>query len=103
MLNWDDPLQSTDGTPQPQRAVPPVAPPAEDVPSKALHADRAHAHPHAGDGLVANEILMATAGAAPSVNPDPLPAARPPPTTKQQPRPARPVSKRWRWVPVVFA
>jgi ribonucleoside-diphosphate reductase beta chain len=72
MLNWDDPLQSTTGTLLPERAAPPGAPPAEDVLSKALHAHQTQAHPRAGDGLVTNEILMATAGAAPSVNPEPL-------------------------------
>ena len=63
MLNWDDPLQPA-STPGPQRAA-------------KFKAHDARQHPHAGDGLVDNGALMATAGAAPSVNPDPFGAAAP--------------------------
>ncbi len=55
MLNWDDPLAkfSSDAGNMPPQQQP------------------EHRSPHAGDGLVSNEALMATAGAAPSVNPEP--------------------------------
>jgi ribonucleoside-diphosphate reductase beta chain len=63
MLNWDDPLQP--GKPAaPNRAVQGAKPEVE-----------ALGRPRAGDGLLANEVLMATAGAAPSVDPDPVHAA----------------------------
>ena len=47
-------------------AAPPVTPPA--VPQTEV-ASAAARTPHAGDGIVSNEQLMATAGAAPSVSP----------------------------------
>ena len=72
MLNWDDPLQTTADAPKGQPPVPAIALPDEDAFAPALLSHDTAIHPHAGDGLVGNDILMATAGAAPSVNPDPL-------------------------------
>ncbi|MCB1773034.1 MAG: ribonucleotide-diphosphate reductase subunit beta, partial [Gammaproteobacteria bacterium] len=79
MLNWDDPLTPTTRQPGRQsasKAPPPVVEQAV-VATPAVEADAAEPsaparHPHAGDGLVDNATLMATAGAAPSVNPDPF-------------------------------
>jgi ribonucleoside-diphosphate reductase beta chain len=59
MLNWDDPLSKAHSS---HNTMPPAA---EAVPG-ALHA---------GDGLVDNATLMSTAGAAPSVEPNPHHAA----------------------------
>jgi ribonucleoside-diphosphate reductase beta chain len=76
MLNWDDPLQPT--TSQPVKPNPPAAmPPAdEETPApQPISAHNTQQHPHAGDGIVDNATLMATAGAAPAVNPDPSTAA----------------------------
>ena len=56
MLNWEDPLAKFN--------EPAFKPQSE-------QADSTDHHPHAGDGLVSNEALMRTAGAAPSVNPMP--------------------------------
>jgi ribonucleoside-diphosphate reductase beta chain len=58
MLNWEDPLAKFN--------EPAFKPQSE-------QADSTDHHPHAGDGLVSNEALMRTAGAAPSV--DPMPTA----------------------------
>ena len=92
MLNWDDPLQPVTGAAEPQRAMPPTAP-AEaseievaeidaadiDVAEATPVAAEPKRHPHAGDGLVGNDVLMATAGAAPAVNPDPHAVRETPP------------------------
>ena len=80
MLNWDDPLD-TGITTDENSTMPPPAPErfeaeANDAvperqaePRRQAHDTAAHVRP--GQGLVANEALMATAGAAPSVDPDP--------------------------------
>ena len=63
MLNWDDPLAKFN------------EPEAKAQAANALNpAHNTGAHPHAGDGIVTNDALMSTAGAAPSVNPNPAPA-----------------------------
>ena len=89
MLNWDDPLQSMPAPAKPSRAAPPVQPDMQTVSAELVEeieisapvdtqaATAFERHPHAGDGLVSNEMLMATAGAAPSVNPDPHAVAEP--------------------------
>ncbi len=60
MLNWDDPLSKFNQANN------------RDTSTKVVQqAHNIDAHPHAGDGLVKNETLMATAGDAPSVNPNP--------------------------------
>jgi ribonucleoside-diphosphate reductase beta chain len=79
MLNWDDPLQTTADARKPQPPTAAVAMQADDEFAPALKAHDIGVHPHAGDGLVANEVLMATAGAAPSVNPNPLDISEPRP------------------------
>ena len=76
MLNWDNPLQNTVGTSTPKAKALPAAE-AEQALEVGLSARDTDRHPHAGDGLVDNHILMATAGAAPSVNPDPMSIAEP--------------------------
>ncbi len=73
MLNWDDPLGVTDNNDKTPDAV--IAQPEALAEPDAAYV--AKAPPRAGklqpgDGLQSNEVLMATAGAAPSVNPDPL-------------------------------
>ena len=70
MLNWEDPLQATPKDNKPAQALPTV-----DVSTAPR---QAHRTLNAGDGLVDNPTLMATAGAAPSVNPEPLDAVTPP-------------------------
>ncbi|MGE5154544.1 MAG: ribonucleotide-diphosphate reductase subunit beta, partial [Bdellovibrio bacteriovorus] len=92
MLNWDDPLAtaptSTNAKTQPAGAFPfaleASATPREDLGSGAVGQDwMLGANPGRGDrapsalvrpghGLVANESLMTTAGAAPVVNPNPF-------------------------------
>ena len=79
MLNWDDPLQTTADARKPQPPTAAVAMQADDEFAPALKAHDIGVHPHAGDGLLANEVLMATAGAAPSVNPNPLDISEPRP------------------------
>ena len=71
MLNWDDPLAKFN-EPTPNGST------VDDTPAAAVHTNtdqiikqETEKHPHAGDGIVSNEALMATAGAAPSVNPIP--------------------------------
>ncbi|MTW21120.1 ribonucleotide-diphosphate reductase subunit beta [Allochromatium palmeri] len=78
MLNWDDPLATTSPTsnrpaslnPEPAvhsgRLSPAAAPRRETVPRTS------QPHPRPGRGLVDNDSLMKTAGAAPSVDPDPF-------------------------------
>jgi len=81
MLNWDDPLAALSN-----KAEQPKMPPGASMgpgtlgshPSTGLKAelearDTAE-HVRPGGGVVANDALMATAGAAPVVNPDPTPA-----------------------------
>ena len=51
MLNWEDPLAKFN--------------------EPAFKPQHEEQHPHAGDGIVSNEALMNTAGAAPVVNPTP--------------------------------
>jgi ribonucleoside-diphosphate reductase beta chain len=71
MLNWDDPLAATKpqaksaSTVQPQRHLP--------APQPAPRAHDTGRHLRPGKGVVANEALMATAGAAPVVDPNPFP------------------------------
>ena len=77
MLNWDDPLKSTTGAAPANRTVPPSAPLEKTQHPEVLRARVTPRHPHAGDGLVDNDTLMATAGAAPRVNPDPHAVAEP--------------------------
>ncbi len=77
MFNWDDPLQASTITPRPGRVAPPSAPASEPAPTSADDTTNQRRHLRAGDGLVDNEVLMATAGAAPSVNPDPYAVAEP--------------------------
>jgi ribonucleoside-diphosphate reductase beta chain len=73
MLNWDDPL----ATAKPQTKATPKVPSEPQrrasQPQPALCAHDTAAHVRPGKGVVANEALMATAGAAPSVDPNPFP------------------------------
>jgi ribonucleoside-diphosphate reductase beta chain len=82
MLNWDDPLASLNTGPSnaaPQRASfgnePFAAADGEDDFALTEEPQSAPAV-RPGGGLVANAALMRTAGAAPVVNPNPLPAQR---------------------------
>ena len=76
MLNWDDPLDTGANKAQPEE---PNMPPPEaasfesagDTAQARLQAHDTSDHIRPGQGVVNNEVLMATAGAAPSVNPDP--------------------------------
>ncbi|MGD8957601.1 MAG: ribonucleotide-diphosphate reductase subunit beta [Chromatiaceae bacterium] len=77
MFNWDDPLQASTSTPHPGRVAPPSATAGGPAPTPADDAANEHRPLRAGDGLVDNQVLMATAGAAPSVNPDPYAVAEP--------------------------
>ena len=80
MLNWDDPLAAA--LPASARSTPPHrAPQSEDKgecaaprrqPSEATPATTARPPVRPGQGIVDNPALMATAGAAPSVNPNPF-------------------------------
>jgi ribonucleoside-diphosphate reductase beta chain len=84
MLNWDDPLATASQTPNPHPSLDPepVARPRPGrLPDTAIHGTAASrpsqpsprpAHPRPGLGLVDNTALMTTAGAAPSVDPDPF-------------------------------
>ena len=83
MLNWDDPLAAA--KPQPRTAPPRVDVGSADqtdddfeLPATVgrLHAHSTDGHVRPGQGVVANEALMSTAGAAPVVNPNPMPAQR---------------------------
>jgi len=65
MLNWDDPLAAATPGTTPSR-VPPAAEPA-------LRAHDTAAHVRPGRGVVSNAALMATAGDAPVVSPEPAP------------------------------
>jgi ribonucleoside-diphosphate reductase beta chain len=60
MLNWDDPLASHK---------------AGNTEAEPIRPHNNETNPRPGDGLQDNDVLMATAGAAPSVNPDPEAAA----------------------------
>jgi len=84
MLNWDDPLATTSQTPSPQPSLEPVTRPRPARrPDTAVHgaatpqSSPRPAHPRPGLGLVDNAALMTTAGAAPSVDPDPFAHAAP--------------------------
>ena len=77
MLNWDDPLQSTAGEPRGKTQVPPPATLANDGQTTLAPVVESAPKPHAGDGLVDNAVLMTTAGAAPSVNPEPFQVTEP--------------------------
>jgi ribonucleoside-diphosphate reductase beta chain len=71
MLNWDDPVATA--SPQPN-ALPEVQPHRElATPQPALRAHDTARHVRPGKGVVANEALMVTAGAAPVVDPNPFP------------------------------
>ncbi len=76
MLNWDDPLAAA--KPQPRKAPPRIDAAVVDqsdndfeLPATVgrLHAHSTDGHVRPGQGVVANEALMSTAGAAPVVNP----------------------------------
>ena len=74
MLNWDDPLAATQSAKTGAKAPPaPVAREPRPEPALNPHDTRTHVRP--GRGVVATEALMATAGAAPVVSPDPLVSA----------------------------
>jgi ribonucleoside-diphosphate reductase beta chain len=81
MLNWDDPLAAL-----PNSREEPRMPPAGEAPKLSPVVAHPFAEPQAqiqahdtadhvrpGSGVVANDALMATAGAAPVVDPNPLP------------------------------
>ncbi|MFM1890956.1 MAG: hypothetical protein RLZ44_33, partial [Pseudomonadota bacterium] len=81
MLNWDDPLgaASVKKEKQQPKMPPPLmanfaatAAPEPAAPATGLRAHDTADHVRPGKGVVDNQVLMATAGAAPSVNPDPL-------------------------------
>ncbi len=83
MLNWDDPLSSTStGADTRSANMPPLAgdstEPGAAQSAPALRAHETAAHVRPGHGVVANDTLMATAGAAPTVDPDPFNDARQP-------------------------
>ena len=62
MLNWDDPIATA--APRRTAAAPPQAEPA-------LRAHDTAEHVRPGRGVVSNDVLMATAGDAPVVSPEP--------------------------------
>ena len=81
MLNWDDPLAALSSKREepkmpPPNAIPEAAPigslPVAD-PRADLQAHDTATHVRPGSGVVANDALMATAGAAPVVDPNPTP------------------------------
>jgi ribonucleoside-diphosphate reductase beta chain len=86
MLNWDDPLAATGTTTRYPNAGPVVDPsetradwtiaadPETRVAPQTRQAPVGATHVRPGQGIVSNTDLMATAGAAPVVNPDPFPA-----------------------------
>lgn len=81
MLNWDDPLEALSTKSHEPGIRPPVVVPepplahshpiAATHPQLAAHDTAGHVRP--GSGVVANNTLMATAGAAPVVDPNPTP------------------------------
>ena len=74
MLNWDDPLGVTENNDKTPAAV--IARPETLSEPQAAYVAETLPKPgtfQPGDGLQSNDALMATAGAAPSVNPDPGP------------------------------
>ena len=81
MLNWDDPLSTVAGKGEEAGMPPPGAVPAPvladpnpiDEPRTDFSARDTSRHVRPGKGLVANDALMATAGAAPVVDPNPVP------------------------------
>jgi ribonucleoside-diphosphate reductase beta chain len=92
MLNWDDPLAAPSSKGEEPKMPPPGAVPEpaalDSHPMAGSHAElRAHdtaEHVRPGGGIVANDALMATAGAAPGVDPSPKPA-RPELTVNEPP------------------
>jgi ribonucleoside-diphosphate reductase beta chain len=78
MLNWDDPLATTSPTPNhpvslnPEPAVHSGRLSPAVVPRREFMPHTPQPNPRPGRGLVDNEALMKTAGAAPSVDPDPF-------------------------------
>ena len=91
MLNWDDPLATVGQTPNthPSPGLEPVARSVArrstdtvvhgTTPSQPSSPHPRASHPRPGLGLVDNAALMTTAGAAPSVDPDPFARATPDP------------------------
>ncbi|WP_200333035.1 ribonucleotide-diphosphate reductase subunit beta [Thiocystis violacea] len=86
MLNWDDPLAAASHGTRHHAASEPVPDHFADVSPAALDAaplestqrirpHQTESHVRPGQGLVGNESLMATAGAAPVVDPDPFAAS----------------------------
>ena len=80
MLNWDDPLavakpQTRSTPPQVDAAVAEQPDHEFELPSAVgrLDAHTTDGHVRPGQGVVSNEVLMNTAGAAPVVNPNPVP------------------------------
>ncbi len=67
MLNWDDPL----ATSRPQSNAAPAIQPRAPQPSMRPHDTGSDVG--SGEGTLANELLMAAAGAAPVVDPNPFP------------------------------
>ena len=103
MLNWDDPLGVTENNDKTPDAV--IAQPEALAEEAAAYVADTEAEPVAGslqpgDGLQSNDVLMATAGAAPSVSPDPLAAQPAEPVVTQRPW-RLPGWKVWKWVPSV--
>ena len=83
MLNWDDPLATAPRTSNAHPSLDPEPAPrprSGRVPDTVAHGTAASrpAHPRPGLGLVDNAALMTTAGAAPSVDPDPFARAADP-------------------------
>lgn len=89
MLNWDDPLAAVGSSAKRQTASEPVPDhlidepdlelePAPQAPLQSQQLQSAPRQARPGQGLVSNDALMATAGAAPVVSPDPFPAAKAP-------------------------
>jgi ribonucleoside-diphosphate reductase beta chain len=79
MLNWDDPLAAAHPAPTGRAPAPRFFPPADEretaprrQPVEATPAPTARPPVRPGQGIVDNPALMATAGAAPSVNPNPF-------------------------------
>ena len=81
MLNWDDPLAALSNKGEEPKMPPtgaaPVSAPFDSYPVEEpqvqLQAHDTAAHVRPGVGVVANDTLMATAGAAPVVDPNPMP------------------------------
>ncbi|WP_078118857.1 ribonucleotide-diphosphate reductase subunit beta [Thiosocius teredinicola] len=79
MLNWEDPLKSSAVPRKPKRTPPPPSEASDvAVADSGSEPVAIKQRPHAGDGLVDNTRLMATAGAAPTVDPNPSVVSEPP-------------------------